>query len=1786
MPNFTIKVEVDDRGAIRKIRNIDGAFGKLRRTSKSTGQAVGRNLANGFGLGAAKLRELGGQMQQFGGQAVRVGVVAAAALAGVVAIAVSQEQAFAGVRKTVEATEVQFRSLRSELRTLSETIPTSFSALSNIAEAGGQLGVLQKDLALFTETIARLGESTNLIGDEGAKALARFANITGTLISDVDRLGAVFVALGNTTATTEQEIATMALRLGAAGTVAGISAQEVLGLSAALSAAGVRAEAGGTAFGKLLINITNAVQTGGAQLENFAAVAGQSATDFAEAFGKDGAGALTSFLEGLKAVQDSGGNVFQILEKMGLSEIRLRNAILATTQSLDVFRGALDTSRVAFDANAALIEESNKRFATMGSQLRVVGNAVLNLAADLGVALFPIVKSTADVLRDFALSARAATSDTNSFANKLFQFGAAAGVAAGAIGFLAITVGALFVLLGGPVVAAIAAVTFTLAGLIGAAFAFRSDLHAAFLGIPVLAGQAADSLSALGLGFDNAGKSAREFFEASTLFGVPLTEIFGQVEESAEGVTEKVGLMDEAFEGFKLALTRSVPGLEQLIGLFALLRAEGQEIIAAQTFQTASAKNLAKETDNLAAKGLRLAKSQEVARETAQRLGLITDAVSKIMGKFAPKITDVTGKTKELTDGLNGLTVAQVVAAQGVETLFNLQFKAEDATRALSESVKEIKAPIIAMGASFGIAASAAEGWAARTQGAATMAGDSIADAGKRIGRINEAFKSLTTKSSAELRNLANVAQENFDLITATGLANIGQLLDAEKLALEAKAELFRANGVTLNKDEQKRLDELLELERTNREESIGIFEDWASGVESVVESLGADLFRGLFSGGFDNEAIQRKLRTLVDSFRDAFVSPVTKLFSGLVTGLSRVMDNLLSGQGTGGILSNLLGGGGSIGIGGGVASNPLGVGISRLLGVGGSVAASGFAAASAGGAAALSAGTFAGPGIGIVGANAGAAAGGTGLGSLAGSLIPFLTNPIGIAILGGIGAALGAYAIFTTSTLNKFRDEFARDFGGVNLTKDFVGDLLGSLDISKSQLEPIRKDIASAPVTLVAALEEARRQGKEEAFLTSLESVTNIFGEGNLRGGLEFGIATGDFTALNAEFVRLFENSTALTQTFGEELTPLLIDMAEHGVVPLTEKIRELEAAGLSQTDVFRELGAEIVLQITEAQRLNVTLDPLITQFGELVTQTEGLTVSQRFLLLSFIDLQNAPAAVGDALKLLVEDIQFLQSVGADSDQIFLLMGEQLQQAADAAKSLGIELPPLVAEILAVGNSVTSLVGPFQIFLDELDELRARPGEIAAEFELLIGAADVLRESGATNAEIFEVLNERLFEAVEAAEALGIEVPQAARELLALGDAAGDAADDVDDLTEAMEAFNAGIDDFTTGFEKSILDASNVTGQFTAAVNRMIGNGIDQFEAMRRAGEFFGKELVDVFNNLVFFGEEIPPMLQNLITLLTELGLAHVNDQGFLVMAKAANEAADAAERAGDAVERAGRRLPSRSRAAGLEALGSAVETEEERAAFEILHNRVKELELNNPNSLLGDDPFARQLRGGLTQRDITTIQAGRLPDINGGNVARFGAASETISLMSESIEDAEVAIENVTVAATTMTASAQAAADALGIEALAHDSVTIASVATATAMQGFGTSIVNLGSVLTTAAGTVANAANLAAASVRNLPARARGGSGGVVIPTAGVSAEPSVTNSPTINVSINGGENMDSKQLAQTVAKTVAEEFQLQGKRMVRNEVTPALTTAMRRNTGGFATEIKDQARQANV
>lgn len=151
------------------------------------------------------------------------------------------ESAFAGVRKTVDATEPQFKKLEKGIRDMSKRMPESASEIAKVAESAGQLGIKTENILGFTETMVMLGDTTNLSSDQAATALARLANITGMPQTEFSRLGSSVVALGNNLATTESEIVEMGLRLAGTGTQVGLTEDQILALAGAMSSVGINA---------------------------------------------------------------------------------------------------------------------------------------------------------------------------------------------------------------------------------------------------------------------------------------------------------------------------------------------------------------------------------------------------------------------------------------------------------------------------------------------------------------------------------------------------------------------------------------------------------------------------------------------------------------------------------------------------------------------------------------------------------------------------------------------------------------------------------------------------------------------------------------------------------------------------------------------------------------------------------------------------------------------------------------------------------------------------------------------------------------------------------------------------------------------------------------------------------------------------------------------------------------------------------------------------------------------------------------------------------------------------------------------------------------------------------------------------------------------------------------------------------------------------------------------------------------------------------------------------------
>lgn len=399
----TQKLATQYNNACAQLNRFENELEDVKKQLSNNGEALKvagtkiTDFGNKYSEAGEKITNAGKKMS------IASGIVVAAAGTAANA-AIDYESAFAGVKKTVDATDEEFDALYESILDLSTEIPSTAEEIAGVAEIAGQLGIETDKLLEFSEVMIGLGQATNLSSEEAASALAKFANVTGMSADDYERLGSVIVQLGNNYATTEADIVSMATRLASTGTITGLSQSQIMAIATALSSVGIEAEAGGSAVSKVLKNMQVAVETNSESLKDFASVSNMSVSEFKELWEKDAVAALGAFVEGLNDTERNGKSAVAVLNDMDITEIRMSNALLALSTSNGILTETVETANLAWDENAALQEEVNKRNETLASKLQVVKNMLNKVAIEFGEELMPYIEKGAKKISDLAES--------------------------------------------------------------------------------------------------------------------------------------------------------------------------------------------------------------------------------------------------------------------------------------------------------------------------------------------------------------------------------------------------------------------------------------------------------------------------------------------------------------------------------------------------------------------------------------------------------------------------------------------------------------------------------------------------------------------------------------------------------------------------------------------------------------------------------------------------------------------------------------------------------------------------------------------------------------------------------------------------------------------------------------------------------------------------------------------------------------------------------------------------------------------------------------------------------------------------------------------------------------------------------------------------------------------------------------------------------------------------------------------------------------------------------------
>ncbi|HBE2212098.1 phage tail tape measure protein [Enterococcus faecalis] len=479
---------------------MNGAVSSLKKLNSNASDIPSNlNTVNGamksFG---DKTASIGQSIEKVGGSMTKgITLPIAGAVGAVTTAAVKWESSFTGVKKTNDEMVdsngkviYSYDDLEKALRDLAKELPTSHEEIAKVAEAAGQLGIKTDKVVGFTKTMIDMGESTNMSADTAATSLARFANITQMSQDKFSNLGSAIVDLGNNLATTESEITEMGLRLAGAGKQIGMTEGDIVGFAAALSSVGIEAEAGGSAFSRLMVQMQLATETGveafaplkqavaeqgvswesfvhavnwggkeltavskqmgiptselkkmykeaskaSGSLEDFANVTGRTSEEFAQLFKSNPSQALIEFIQGLKDSEKHGISAIKVLDDMGITEVRLRDSLLRAANASDVFEGAVKRGNEAFNENTALAEEAGKRYGTTESQLKILRGQLNDVAITFGGPLVAALNSAIsaakpmiEALANMAEAFASADPKTQEFILKMAALAASAG---------------------------------------------------------------------------------------------------------------------------------------------------------------------------------------------------------------------------------------------------------------------------------------------------------------------------------------------------------------------------------------------------------------------------------------------------------------------------------------------------------------------------------------------------------------------------------------------------------------------------------------------------------------------------------------------------------------------------------------------------------------------------------------------------------------------------------------------------------------------------------------------------------------------------------------------------------------------------------------------------------------------------------------------------------------------------------------------------------------------------------------------------------------------------------------------------------------------------------------------------------------------------------------------------------------------------------------------------------------------------------------------------------------
>lgn len=342
MPALQLAIEINDKGQVTKVTNIDAAFGKLKdnvgKHSKSITDNMDRinNVTHGLAQSMRGLSIIGGaSLGALGGLMFKTGA--------------AFEQSMANVKAASGATTAELRGLSLMAREYAKT--TVFSA-KEVADAMRQLAKEGMKAAEIKDTIGKALLFAGATGMELAQTIDSLDNLMDTFgISAANAGELVGILTGAMSVTPIDALMTALYSVGPVAAELGMDIKSLTIDFALLEKVGIAGTRAGRAYGLMLQQLVNPSKEASVMLgnmkftgDNLRAVldriksSGASATDIMAAFGAKG-GAVVSKLMAATAEQIS--NVGKALDNTSAAQAAFNDRMATSEARMKMFKNSM-----------------------------------------------------------------------------------------------------------------------------------------------------------------------------------------------------------------------------------------------------------------------------------------------------------------------------------------------------------------------------------------------------------------------------------------------------------------------------------------------------------------------------------------------------------------------------------------------------------------------------------------------------------------------------------------------------------------------------------------------------------------------------------------------------------------------------------------------------------------------------------------------------------------------------------------------------------------------------------------------------------------------------------------------------------------------------------------------------------------------------------------------------------------------------------------------------------------------------------------------------------------------------------------------------------------------------------------------------------------------------------------------------------------------------------------------------------------------------------------------------